>query len=322
MPEVVEVNLTAQFLDYKLKGNLLLDITILKGRYKRHPLHGLIAFKNNKPFKINKIDSKGKFMWFELINDKGVECFLLNRFGLSGEWNFEEKIHSGVMLTIKKQNKNKIIKLYFTDPRNFGSIKLTLDRNDLNKELNKLGPDLLKTDFTNREFYERIKKFILKKDGTISKPRAEKEIVKVLMDQSAKGGIGSGSGNYLTAQILYRAGISPYTKMKKLYEDQKLTDKLADAIEYTIKLAYMTEEIGYMEHIDNKISKFVKNLRKNINENNNHPSNFHKHIKLGNDKFEFTVYRKKKDPLGNDIKGDEIIKGRTTYWSPVIQKLY
>lgn len=322
MPEVVEVCLTALFLNKKLKNKFMTDIKVLRGRYSRHTLTGLNYFKENKPFKINKVDSKGKFMWFELTNDKGAECYILNRYGLSGQWDLEEKEHSGVRFSIKNPNNDKTFDIYFTDPRNFGTLAISNNKKDLEKELNKIGPDLLKEEFTNDEFYNRIKKYILKKDGTISKSRANKEIVKVLMDQSAKSGLGAGGGNYLTSSFLYDAKISPYTKMKAFYSNRKLSDQLADSIRYNLKLAYMTEDIGYMEHIDKSVTKFVNNLRNKIKKDKDSPYNFQPKVKIGKEKFKFSVYRQKKDPFGNDVKGDEIIKGRTTYWSPTIQKYY
>jgi len=318
MPEVLEVCLTAQFLDHKLKNTQLTTIQVLKGRYTRHTLHGLDFFNNNKPFTISKVDSKGKFMWFELVNNSGTKCYILSRFGLSGQWDMTEREHSGIKFTI--QDGKHIYNIYYTDPRNFGTLSISNTATSIQKELDKMGPDLLKESYTNTEFHNRIKKYLVKKDGTISMTKGDKEIVKILMDQSASGGLGSGIGNYLVSSILYEAKISPYKKIIDIYNDRKLSDKLAYTIKYIIKLAYMTEDIGYMEHIDQHMGQFINGTRDDIKKNQNHPFNFHPDVTIGKEKFEFAVYRKKKDPLGNDVVGDEIVKGRTTYWSPKVQK--
>ena len=68
------------------------------------------------------------------------------------------------------------------------------------------------------------------------------------------------------------------------------------------------------------MSTFIKQLRNDIKLNRNHKYNFHKNVKLKRgDKFTFQVYGQNKDPLGNPIKKDKIIVGRTTYWSPKVQ---
>ena len=82
MPEVVEVCLTALWLNEKLSNKKLTKVTILGGRYSRHPLIGLDFINKYQPFTINKIDSKGKLLWFELTDQKNKHYYILNRFGL------------------------------------------------------------------------------------------------------------------------------------------------------------------------------------------------------------------------------------------------
>lgn len=317
MPEVVEVCLTALYLNQELRNKKIVNIKILGGRYSRHPLKGLPDFKNNLPLTINKIDSKGKFMWFELSNSKN-NYYILNTFGLEGMWGFNKKKHSHIIFEIK--NNKEIVKLYFTDSRNFGTIEMTPNKKILEKKLNSLGPDFLKENFSKEEFYNRIKNNIKTKDGKILLNRANKKIVKVLMDQS-KNGIGSGLGNYLSAEILYCAKISPHKKLLEFYKNKYLAYDLAICIKKILKFVYLTAEIGYLEHLDPKIDKFINNLRKKIRDDKNYKYNFHPDIKIKNNaKFKFIVYRQKKDPFGNKVKQEKIIPSRTTYWVPNIQK--
>ena len=52
-----------------------------------------------------KKSPKVKFLWFELTDKKGKKCYILNRFGLEGEWSFEQQTHSGgVLFVIKNKN--------------------------------------------------------------------------------------------------------------------------------------------------------------------------------------------------------------------------
>ncbi len=316
MPEGVEVFYTAKYLNDKLKGSKLTNINVLSGRYSRNTLPGLTMLKKNLPLTVAKVGSKGKFLWFE-FSKKNNKYYILNRLGLTGGWGFDENDDSHIQFKIKDKN-GKIKNLYFNDMRNFGTLTMTNKQEDLNKELDNLGPDFLQTDFTETEFHNRIKKYILNKKGEIVKSRGNKEVIKVLMDQKANTGIGSGLGNYLAVESLYRAKISPYTKMKKIYEDKTLSNRLSKAIKYVVKLAYRTEDIGYFTNMDLAwINRFRKKLDQ---ENKDYKFNFHPNTKIGDTTFKFNVYKQETDPKGNKIKGDKIIPGRTTYWVPNIQK--
>ena len=311
MPEVVEVCLTALWLNKKLKGKWITDMNIISGRYKRNSLKGKATIIKNNPFKIVKVDSKGKFLWFELESNK-KKYYILNRFGLTGEWSFIDNVHSRIRFQI--DNKTFV---YFNDMRNFGTIQMTDNIEDLNYELEKMAPDFLKESFTNQQFYNRIKYYITNSADNLIVVRANQPIIKILMDQTI---LGSGLGNYLSVEVLYNCKISPYKKLKEFYNDKTLSDKLVEAIKYTVKLSFLTADIGYLEHLELSMSTFIKQLRNDIKLNRNHKYNFHKNVKLKRgDKFTFQVYGQNKDPLGNPIKKDKIIVGRTTYWSPKVQ---
>jgi len=311
MPEVVEVCLTALWLNKKLKGKWITDMNILSGRYKRNTLQGKATLTKNKPFKIIKVDSHGKFLWFELESNK-IKYYILNRFGLTGEWSFVDSDHSRIRFVIDND-----LFVYFNDMRNFGTIQITDNIEDLNYELNKMAPDFLKESFTNQQFYNRIKYYVTNSAGNLIMTRSQQLIVKILMDQTI---LGSGIGNYLAVEVLFNAKISPHKKLKEFYNDKSLSDRLAESIRYTLKSAYMTAEIGYLEHIDPLMITFIKQLRADIKLNKNSKFNFQKQVKLKrDDKFKFQVYGQNKDPYDNPIKKDKIITGRTTYWSPKIQ---
>lgn len=314
MPEVVEVTLTALWLNERLSGKQINKITVLGGRYSRHDLKGMDFINTYKPI-INRIDSKGKFLWFETLGTNNKFYYILNRFGLEGEWGFKKQEHSGIQFTIKDDGKE--LNLYFTDSRNFGTIEIVDNKESLNKELIKLAPDVLKTQFTHEDFYDRIKKYVTEKTGTINKSKGKKEVIKVLMDQSA---LYSGMGNYLAVEILYKCKMSPHKKIIDIYNDKKLAYILADSIKYVVKMSFLNANIGYLEHLDPDMASFISNLRNKIRTDKNNIYNFHPDVTLDkDDKFTFKVYRQKFDPLGNPVLADKIIKGRTTYWSPNVQ---
>ena len=217
------------------------------------------------------------------------------------------------MLTIKKGSNTGNI--YFTDSRNFGTIDITNKKDDLQRELDKLGDDLLQTPFTQKQFSDRVHTYLTRGTAKIIPERSNKEIIKVLMDQSITGGIGSGLGNYLATEICFHAKISPHKTIGTIYNDNALLNTLGKSIKYVTKLSYMTADTGYLEHIDPKIAKFITEYRKELKDD------IHPDTKLkSGDKFTFKVYRQTTDPDGNPVQKDKIIAGRTTYWSPIIQK--
>jgi len=194
---------------------------------------------------------------------------------------FEPKYLKAVL---KFSNYNKA---YFSDLRNFATFKFSNNKEDLDKKLASLGSDFLKTDVD----ISKITKY-------------KSPIVKLLMDQKK---IGSGLGNYLVAEILYRAKISPHRLGNSLTKSE--LNKLNTSIRYTVKLSYIYNNIGYMVNFEDEAEKIKK-------------IDYHPNIILNpkDDQFEFLVYRQKYDPKGNPVHADSIIKGRTTYWVPAIQK--
>lgn len=283
MPEVPEIALTADFLKKNLIGKKLLSVEFVSGRYTKKLPVGYIDFVKNLPIKLKDVDSQGKFLWFTLFNHEDDKWFIWNTFGLTGMWSFNKTEYTRAIFNFGKQQ------VYFSDMRNFGTFKFNHDELELEKKLKSLGPDFLKTEDID---FQKIKKYNL-------------PIIKILMDQKK---VGSGLGNYLTAEILYRAKISPLRLGKKMTDDDIST--LAYWIKYTVKLAYMNNGVGYMENIKKETAKLKKH-------------NYHPDIHIGKKSFKFLVYRKRTDPYGNKVVISKIIGGkikRSTYWVPEIQK--
>lgn len=300
MPEVCEVRLTALYLNSKLKTRYLTNIEIVNGRYINKPLPGYEEFMKNRKYKFKSVNSKGKFIWFELEEPKSKETWwLMNGLGLEGRWSFKKISSQRIKFTIE-DDKRKYT-LWFCDQRNFGNLRFTKDRSVLDKKLNNLGPDLLQESFSSKDMYDRIKKFVGK-----STARKNMKLVKVMLNYQEKG-IGSGIGNYLSAEILYRAKISPHCTMQSLIDNPKYVDNLTEAIKFIIKLCFLTVISKYTDHFE----IWIKNNRDKYN--------YHKDVNIGKNTFSYKVYRKDKDEFGNIVTGEEIIKGRKTYWTPKIQ---
>lgn len=302
MPEGPEVVIETQYLKSKLKNKTITSVKVLSGRYTHEELTGSDLFKKGHSYKITDINSKGKFIWFELKDVKTDDyIYIANTLGMTGRWEFYNNDSARIRFRVCCDGKKKKYNLYYIDPRNFGQINFYSDHDDLQKRLDKLAPDVLKSNLSDSKVVDLI-------DNFISSSKKDKNIVKVLMDQNA---IVSGIGNYLVAEILYDAKLSPHNKLDKLTNTEK--EKLAHSIRKVVKQSYYDNGTGYMKHY----SKFMKD----------HPvkvdkiifPNYHPDIKTKK-RFEFKVYNQDKDPKGNKVKRESIIKGRTFHWVPKVQK--
>jgi len=283
MPEVCEVTLTSHILQHGLKGEKIVDVKTYNP-YKN--LKGLDLFKNALPLNVKNVKSKGKFMWFvfEKPNNptKESNIYLMNGFGMEGIWSFEKPIHPIIKFIFEGGKE-----AWFGDSRHFGSLIFTDKRTELVQKILKLAPDALKDEVN----LDGIKKY-------------KKPIVKVLMDQNA---VVSGIGNYLVAEILYMAKISPHQIASKMSDNQ--IKNIKHAIEYLTKICYQDNHTGYMIGLDKEQKKIKKKI-------------YHPNIKLKEKTFQFKVYGIKKglNPDGFKVKKEEIIKGRMTHWVLEVQE--
>jgi DNA-formamidopyrimidine glycosylase len=220
MPEGPIVKAITEALDILLKNKKLKDIKVLGGRYRRHGLPELSSIKKDLPLKIISVRSKGKFIYFTL--SKG--WYIWNTLGLNGWWTTEEKKHNNVLL---KTDKN----FFYNDSRNFGTIKFSNSKDDLQRKLDSLGPDMLgKTDV--KVFIKRLRK------------KENKSLAVVLMDQKVISGI----GNYLRAEILYECKYNPH-KLIKERTDRELR-RLYKCAQKIIQKSYNIQKVNIKNYFN------------------------------------------------------------------------
>jgi formamidopyrimidine-DNA glycosylase len=310
MPEGPEVTILSNYLLTILKGNIIENMEILGGKYLKKNFNNADIF-NDEKYMIKKIDTKGKLMWFTLKNLKNNNLiYLTSHLGLVGFWGFKEGKNSRIKFNIK--NKNTDIFLYYNDDSNFGNIEIYTEKNIFDKKIDEIATDSLKDNYSISDFVDMYKNYLTK-----SKRRNNQNITTTLMKQKKSDGILSGIGNYLMAEILYMAKISPFRTLETLTEDEII--KLGEAIQYLTKLSYYNNTSEYMHNIEDH-DNYIKLHKKNID--NGVLSNYHDHIKINkNNKFIYKIYRKNKDPDGNNVEIDKTIQiNRKTYWVPNIQK--
>ncbi len=268
MPEGVEITILRDILEPKIKDTVLQEVEILSGRYMNGKPKGYARFVKDLPLKVKNVKNKGKFLYIEMDENWSIWV----TFGMTGYFYDEENEHSRLAFTFKKGRKK--IKLYYNDQRNFGTIKFDNYEN-LKKKLKTLGPDMLNEKVT----FDQFKKII---DKVRNK---EKQIVMVLNDQKVMAGI----GNYLRAEILYDAKLSPFRTLKSLKEaDLK---KLHKSIIKIMKKSYE----GQKKDNFIKESEYIEN-------------------------YEFQVYGADKDKKGNKVSNEKLEDGRTIWFVKNEQK--
>lgn len=246
MPEGPEVAIITEGLNNLLKNKYIHKFFLEeKGRYGKKAPDNFIEFYNSLPLKINSIQCKGKFIYWELENG----MYMFNTLGMSGIWG-KKKERNPVLEIIYSSRKNiiqndKIESLYFMDQRHFATIKFVTTKKELQDKLKTIGPDMLNDPDIS---YDKFAK-IIKKQKT-------KNITSVLMNQK----IISGIGNYLKSESLYYARISPHRSCESLTEDELKT--LYQAIRLKIVGSFNEGGVSkrHYKDIDNKEGQFTFKL--------------------------------------------------------------
>jgi len=271
MPEGVEIKITVETIKPLLKDRVIKNVFIGKNsRYKNVVPVGYedflkLIFENT--VKIEDVSCKGKFIYFKFDNN----WYLMNTMGMSGQWSPNEGKHVCFGFSLEDS------KMYFNDPRHFGTIKFTNSEQEVKDKLNKLGWD----PFTGLD--PKWINWLNHKLSTLNKP-----IGQVLLDQELFNGI----GNYLRAEALYEAKISPWKLCKDLSKEE--LEKLYNAIIYVVDLSYKYQGATLLTYKDAYGNE-------------------------GNYSSYFKVYGKKKDLLGNQVISETSPEGRTIHWCPAVQ---
>jgi formamidopyrimidine-DNA glycosylase len=271
MPELPEVASTAIRLNTEIQNRELTNIIVHSGRYMRHGNpKGMDEFMEFLPAKVNQVEFCGKLIIFEFIGSNGETWWCWNTLGMSGGWRLESTKHSHVEFVLGDKS------VWFTDIRNFGTLKFTNDKVSTEKKRKSIGPNHLNQKISDELFEERLK---LYPDLTIASS---------LMSQSLIGGI----GNYIKAEVLYRARVSPHRVVDTLTKSE--FSALNEACEEVIKSSFMNNgaSIRTYYNVDGSVGEFP---------------------------FFFYVYGRDTCINGFKVIRETTTDGRTTHWVPEIQ---
>jgi len=193
--------------------------------------------KNYSNLIIKDIYSKGKKTIVEF--NKGLA--LLISYGMTGHW--ENKKSDYAQLEFVFENNS----YFWTSTRSLPTCSVQfLSHNELEKELDKLGWDIIYDNPSDEEILEIFK-------------GSKKNICAFLMEQSKICGI----GNYIKAVVLYRCGISPHRKVDDLetvekYEIWVMAKDLAHEaiIAQGMGIRDYKDEEGYVVGVDFDITPY------------------------------------------------------------------
>lgn len=307
MPEVIEIKKYTDFIKKKIGSSKLINIKILKGRYKTHgPFENYKKLNKMLPLPILEVKNKGKFMYIKITDDVSISITL----GLTGGWlfkkngqlkyehvNFTGRFDPNTVnnyfqralnnLNVAFEYSNGI--LYYYDQLSFGNIKIYESLDELEKKLNIIGIDIMAPETTFNEFIEKIKK----------KNNLDKAIGLVLLNQK----IVSGVGNYIRADVLWLSKISPFRKTIDL------TDKEIKKLFINLRLLIWS---SYDYHKGVKLGVIAEGLTLPILDYNK----------------EFLIYNRQTDIYNNNIVKEKLLdtvstnsnSNRYIYWVPAHQK--
>jgi uracil-DNA glycosylase len=168
---------------------------------------------------ITEWNCKGKFIYLLLdhgklgvhLADDTYQRSLWITFGMTGRFLSESAVqinesqgkdsHIRWYMELMNVTSHKRTKIYYSDTRQFGTIKFCFDRQALAKKLLSLGPDML-AECMEQDFINIL----------TSQKNQNMNICVFLMDQAKVCGI----GNYILAEGLYRANIDPFASLSEL----------------------------------------------------------------------------------------------------------
>jgi formamidopyrimidine-DNA glycosylase len=210
MPEGPEVKHLAASIDSVVGGGryALTDASIVSGRYVEGAKpKGWEQLTARLPLQIEACSSRGKFM-FWLLEDG---CSLWSTLGLTGWWSADPtRDHTRAVLSARAIDTPSAGQplvdrsLAYADVRNFGTLRFSTERAELDAKLSALGVPWLDGECDWPTFRAIV-------DTTVRR-YPDRPVAVLLMDQSKTAGI----GNYILSEALYRAGVYPFARCADL----------------------------------------------------------------------------------------------------------
>ncbi len=221
MPEGPQVKRMVEKLSTHIQGTKILNIISHDNRYSPSgtQLRGAAAefLKQSRAavLTIGEIGCHGKFIYLRIRGSNPVQdqWRVFHTLGMGGGWSVSRKPKKNLCLelVLESQTRTEPFSIYYYDSRRFGTFKFLAGDEGiyaLQRKLTKeLGPDLLdqKNPISLPEFQARFKA----RKGTWT-------VAQALMNQAVVAGI----GNYLKAEIMHTALVSPHRTLESLTDEE------------------------------------------------------------------------------------------------------
>ncbi len=265
MPEGPECRLTVDYLNKTLSNEKILDWVFCGGKYMDEEPDGFQKFDNALPLTVKEVACKGKFIYFILVDKKGVEHYILHSLMMTGRWQKKYDDHCKWFLEIGNGKT-----LWFRSSRSLSTVLFTTEKSLLQEKLDSLGPDIMTKSFSLPVFKKLIKKY------------HKRNVTSFLMDQH----VIAGCGNYIKAETLWYASVSPLRKIGELKERE--VELIYEALRVIPRVSYNRRGLSLKDYAD-------------------------EHGKEGYYSGDLKIYGKKY------AKRTKTADGRTTYWDPTRQ---
>ena len=288
MPEGPECTRTARQVDRAVRGKQLVNLNIISGRYTKKLPTGFADFYialEERHLPVKGVYNKGKFIWWE-FGDLLPICYMYTTLGMSGNFKLQPSKHTRIAFYFDDDTA-----IYYNDQRNFGTVKFVFESKDHERKLNSIGPDMLNNPCTFSEFLG------------IARRKANWTIVKWLMDQGQISGV----GNIYKSESLFLSGIAPHRTVGSLSEEE--LEKLYTAICQVLSASFESGGATIRNYSD---------LYNNHGKYTRFPSNPAEMIAARQSRV--MVYNQKEDIYGNKVERLKLNDGRTTFWSPAVQR--
>lgn len=269
MPEGGECKIAAESLARVMTGRKINSVEIVSGRYAKKPFEGFDSLTADPPKRVVGVGCHGKFIYIML---DGGDSSIWSTLGMTGHWSKNPSTHTRVKLTMDDESV-----VYYNDTRNFGTLKWVRGAAKLAAKLKSLGPDMLSEDVSHQKFQASMLR------------RPKKTLAEVMMDQSIIAGV----GNYVKADSLWLAALSPHRAVDSLCAEEFET--LNDSIKSVLRTSYKYRgaTIKSYKDFDDQVGQYGKVM---------------------------LCYGRKTDEDGEEIIREETKDGRVTWWVPTRQK--
>jgi formamidopyrimidine-DNA glycosylase len=295
MPEGPEIRVVSEYLNKTWAGKSIVGMGWDdKFKFNKTGIKGITMVK--VPCKVVGVYPRGKLIIIECVNKDKNTIYMISQLGMEGRWINRREKHSNFRLYFGRldKDKNKYVitdKWYFDDQRHFGNFNVYDNLDEIKK---KHGPCWLTTalvhnkDLTVNSIrpYQELVSPDLFKQKLCNKRIGNKQICDFLMDQKYCSGI----GNYLRAEILYRARLNPRKPIKELKDTDIIN--LYNTILTQMLLSYGSRGLTIKSYWDPEGNKGICPLQ---------------------------VYNQDVDPMGNPVEKFKDKTKRTVHWVPAIQ---